>query len=82
MKTTLFSMPKVGGQVDPLVPVGFTGAPVATTEDGGTFVEIHVPKDAKAGRHAGTLRVGGRTLPCAVTCGTSRCRIACPSSRR
>ncbi len=66
VKTALSAMPKVGGQVDPLVPAGFTGAP-AGAEDGGTFVEFHVPKDAKAGRHAGMLRAGAQTLPCAVT---------------
>jgi hypothetical protein len=66
-KTTLFSMPKVAGQVDPLVPVTFTVAPTAGTEDGGTFVEILVPKDARAGRHSGTLRCGDQVLPCAVT---------------
>ncbi len=51
-----YAMPKVAGKLDPLVPA-----------DDGAFIEIHVPKDAKAGRHAGTLRVGGRDVPFAVT---------------
>lgn len=51
-----YAMPKVGEHFDPLVPAG-----------DGTFIEIAVPKDAKPGRHAGTLRVGGREVPFAVT---------------
>ncbi len=67
LKTSLFAMPKLAGQVDPLVPVGFIGAPITDLEDGGAFVEIHVPKDAKSGRHVGSVRMGTNSLPCAVT---------------
>ncbi len=68
LMTQRFAMPKVAGQLDPLVPVDFTGAPVdAAGESGGTFIEIHIPKDAAAGRHAGTVRAGAETLPCVVT---------------
>lgn len=67
LKTVLFSMPKVAGQVDPLVPVAFTGAPTEGAEGGGTFIEIHVPRDAKPGQHAGILRVGAHALACTVT---------------
>lgn len=56
LPVTRFAMPKVAGQVDPLVPA----------EDG-SFIEIYVPKDAKAGRHIGTLNVTGREVPFAVT---------------
>lgn len=51
-----FAMPKVAGQFDPLVPA-----------NDGSFIELHVPKNAKAGRHAGSLRIGGREVVFAVT---------------
>ncbi len=51
-----YAMPKVGGHFDPLSPA----------EDG-SFIEIHVPKDARPGRHTGTLTVAGRAVPFAVT---------------
>jgi hypothetical protein len=56
LKVARFAMPKIGGNFDPLVPAS-----------DGAFVEIYVPKDALAGRHTGTLRVGGRDVPFAVT---------------
>lgn len=64
LKCTLFSMPKVGEHFDPMVPAGFAGAPAS---GGDTFIDMQVPKDAAAGRHSGTLRVGDQTLPCTVT---------------
>ena len=68
VKIRRFAMPKVAGQIDPLVPVDFTGAPVDPAGgDGGTFIEMHIPKDAKAGRHEGSLQVGGKTMPCGLT---------------
>lgn len=63
---TLYSMPKVGGKVDPLVPVGWTHAP-AGTENGGTFVDLHIPKTFKPGRFEGLLRVGGHRIPVGLT---------------
>jgi hypothetical protein len=51
-----FAMPTVAGHTDPLVPA-----------DDGRFIEIYVPRNAKAGRHAGTLRIDGRDVPFAVT---------------
>jgi len=56
LPTARFAMPPVGGHVDPLRPAA----------DGG-FVEIFVPKDARSGRHAGTLRTAGRDVPFGVT---------------
>jgi len=56
LPTRRFAMPTVGDHADPL-----TAAP------DGPFVEIVVPKDAKPGRHAGTLRVSGRDVPFSVT---------------
>ncbi|MEQ1860370.1 MAG: hypothetical protein ABMA13_10570 [Chthoniobacteraceae bacterium] len=56
LKVSRFAMPKVAEHVDPLLPAG-----------DGAFIEIYVPKDAKAGRHPGTLRIGGRDVPFAVT---------------
>lgn len=53
---TRYAMPKVGAHFDPLVPA-----------DDGAFIELTIPKDAKSGRHDGTLRVGGRDVPFAVT---------------
>jgi hypothetical protein len=50
------ALPQVGDRVDPLVPAA-----------DGSCVEIRVPKDARPGRHAGVLRVGGRAVPFAVT---------------
>ncbi len=61
-------MPKVDGLVDPLVPIDpASNATSASGKGGGTFIEIHVPKDAAAGSHVGTLQVGERTVPVAVT---------------
>jgi hypothetical protein len=65
LQAGMFSMRKVEGKFDPLVPVGFNGAPAA--EDEGTFVEIHIPRDAKAGPHEITLMVGGKQVPVLVT---------------
>jgi hypothetical protein len=63
-RVALFAMPKVAGNADPLVPATAAGARNGGDE---TFVEIRIAKDAPAGRVAGTLRVGDRTLKCAVT---------------
>ncbi len=51
-----FAMPQVAGQFDPLVPAG-----------DGPYIEIYVPKNAKAGRHEGHVKAGGREVPFAVT---------------
>lgn len=68
LKTALYSMPLVAGQEDPLVPIDPASAPaLAPTESSSIFVEIHVPKDAPAGRQVGTLHVAGRSIPLAVT---------------
>ncbi len=56
LDVTRFAMPTVAGFVDPLVPAA-----------DGRFIEIYVPKEAKAGPHRGTLRVGGRTVPFVVS---------------
>lgn len=53
----LYSMPKVGGMHDPLVP--------GTGDD--TFIELHVPKDTPAGDLKGTVTVNGTTMPFSVT---------------
>ena len=67
LQTALFSMPLVGGQEDPLVPRDPVSAlaPIPTP-GGSTYVEIHVPKDATAGRHAGTLHLAGHPVPVVV----------------
>jgi hypothetical protein len=68
LRTTLFAMPLVAGHEDPLVPFEAGGASLAVAALGGSsFVEIHVPKDAAAGRHEGALHIAGRTVPLAVT---------------
>jgi len=53
----LYSMPKVGGMHDPLVP--------GTGED--TFIELHVPKNTPAGTHGGTVTVNGTVIPFTIT---------------
>lgn len=60
----LYAMPKVGEWVDPLVPVGFSGAPDG--ESGGTFVDVRVEKGVAPGRYEGFLRVRDVKIPCAV----------------
>jgi hypothetical protein len=68
LNAALFSMPTVAGQVDPVVPIGRAGAwPRAAGVEVGTFIEIAISKDAPAGRHAGTLRVGELVVPFGVT---------------
>ena len=64
LQPTFFSMRKVGGQLDPLVPTGSKGAP--DSEDAGTFIEIYVPRDASAGLHEVALTVGGERVALVV----------------
>ncbi len=64
----VYAMPKIAGKVDPLVPVGWTGAPEGL-ENGGTFLDLHVPKAAKAGRIEGVLNAGAIKLPVVLTVG-------------
>lgn len=64
VKTALFSLPQVEGHEDPAIPADFVGAPAG---GGATFVEVQVPKEAAAGRHEGSIRVGGQTIAWAVT---------------
>jgi hypothetical protein len=66
--TQTFSAPLVGSHEDPLLPVSAAAAPKteAGASSGRVFVEIHVPKQATAGRHDGSLRVGDRLLPFTV----------------
>jgi hypothetical protein len=64
LHAAFFSMRKVAGQFDPLVPLGSKGAP--ESEDAGTFIELYVPRDAKAGPHEVTLSVGGRRVALVV----------------
>jgi hypothetical protein len=60
----LYSMPKVGGFHDPLVPSGFDPG-VAESEE--TFIELRVPKHALAGLQSGTVHVNGVEMPFMVT---------------
>ena len=68
VKVRRFTMPKIAGHADPLLPEAFTGAPSdPTAGDAGTFLELFIPADAPAGRREGTLRVGAHTMNCALT---------------
>lgn len=58
VKTKSFTMPLVEGHADPLKP-GSGESP--------TCIELYVPKDAKAGRITGRLKVGAQSLPCSLT---------------
>ena len=64
LRPAIFSMRKVGGHFDPLVPAGSTSAPAGN--DAGTFVEIYAPHDAKAGPHGLVLNVSGRRVEVVV----------------
>jgi hypothetical protein len=64
LQVSLYSMRKVEGHFDPLVPAGWKGAP--GSEDAGTFIEIYVPRDGGAGAHEVTLTVGGKRVTFAV----------------
>jgi hypothetical protein len=64
LQVSLYSMRKVEGHFDPLVPVGWKTAP--DSEDAGTFVEVYVPRDAGAGTHEVTLTVAGKKVTFAV----------------
>jgi len=67
LPVTLFALPLVGGHRDPLVPFS-VAAPLAAAGAGArTYVEVHVPKSARAGRHRLALEVEGRTLELAFT---------------
>ena len=58
VKATSFAMPLIEGRADPLMP---------GPSEGATCFDLHVPKDSRAGRISGTLRVGGKVLPCSLT---------------
>jgi hypothetical protein len=64
LPVSLYSMRKVEGHYDPLVPAGWKTAP--DSEDAGTFVEVYVPHDAKAGAYEVTLTLGGKRVTAAV----------------
>lgn len=64
LNVKLYSMPKVGGFTDPLVPPGFD-AGVAEGEE--SFIELHVPKNMPAGTHGGTVTVNGTVMPFTIT---------------
>lgn len=66
VKVRRYRQPKVAGQVDPLVPEGWSASPGDASEDGGTYVEVMVPKGTQAGRIEGKLSVSGKTYPCAL----------------
>jgi hypothetical protein len=57
LSVKLYSMPKVGGRHDPLMP--------GTGDD--TFIELHIPKNTPAGKHGGTVTVNGTVMPFTVT---------------
>jgi hypothetical protein len=63
LKTKTFSMPKIAGSRDPLVPAGHPDAPL---KGGESFIDIYVPKDTAAGSYAGELSVGGQKAPFVV----------------
>ena len=68
LESAQFTLPLVAGLQDPLVPVSTTRkAGEASLDSGDRFIEIYVPKNASAGRHAGTLQIGERQLPLTVT---------------
>ncbi len=62
LPVTRFAMPLVGGHRDPLVPLADGAAPSSVGANARTYVEVHVPKSARAGRHRIALEVDGRTL--------------------
>ncbi len=64
LSIAFFSMRKVGGHFDPLVPFGAKGAP--ESEDAGTFIELYVPRDAQTGPHEVVLKVGGKRVALVV----------------
>ncbi|EDY17452.1 hypothetical protein CfE428DRAFT_4969 [Chthoniobacter flavus Ellin428] len=64
LPVSLFSVRKVEGRFDPLVPAGWKAAP--DSEDAGTYVEIFVPRDASQGSHEITLNVAGKHVRFAV----------------
>ena len=51
-----FELPAVGPHLDPLTP-----------SPQGRLLEFQIPKDARRGKHEGTLKVGGATVPFTVT---------------
>lgn len=65
---TLYAMPKVGGKLDPLIPVGWVGGPTGL-ENGGTFVDLRIPKTSRPGRIEGILKVGKTEAPVVLTVG-------------
>ncbi|WP_395740201.1 hypothetical protein [Prosthecobacter sp.] len=64
VEVRLYALPKAGGVQDPLVPagsdVGATGVDLTTAD---TYVEMRVPKSAKAGVCSGEIKVSGRPAP-------------------
>ncbi|MBL9115073.1 MAG: DUF4091 domain-containing protein [Verrucomicrobiaceae bacterium] len=64
LRVKLYSMPKVGGFHDPLVPADFD-AGVGDGEE--TFIDLYIPKDTPAGDLEGKITVNGTTMPFTVT---------------
>lgn len=58
LEVRFYSMPKVGGFVDPVVP---------NSAGEETFIELHVPKDAPARKLNCFVAVNGTTMPFTVT---------------
>ena len=57
LKVKLYSMPKVAGLHDPLVP----------SEGDDSFIDLHVPKDTPAGDLKGSVTVNGSVMPFTIT---------------
>lgn len=64
VEISLFATPRVGGQIDPLVPLGFEGAPI---QGGGTFVELYVKKYAVSGLRTFQLQTGDQPVEIRLT---------------
>ncbi len=64
VEVKLYTLPRIGGVQDPLVPPGWdvnsTGTDVAAAD---TYVELRVPKSAAAGAFTGAVHVVGSTAP-------------------
>jgi hypothetical protein len=64
VSTKLYSMPKVGGWHDPLVPADFDAG---VSAGDATYIDLHVPKSTPAGLLKCSLLVKGVDMPFTIT---------------
>lgn len=67
LQVKLYSMPRVTGFSDPLVPKDFSALPSEASESDETFIDLYVPKDTPAGLIEASVLLGDTSMPFLIT---------------